>query len=217
MTRRLPQLRHGRLLPNRHSPILVFKCFGQIFWCCCCCCCVVVVVVVVVFCCCSVVFFHEHEIEHNNTEMQCLLASTPTRVALHYRKLAKSRSTSWSCGVSPSALDAPGSSNNVLANARAVVHATPAPLFAIAACTHPSLSTQERSCLGCPPATDFNFHDDKSCPGSGSDQLRVCPPFPKCCRRPPQLLVVKVCRRCEVHSQELCPLRSVIHRTVANR
>ena len=54
--------------------------------------------------------------------MQCQLASKPTRVALHCRKLAKSRSTSWSCGVSPSAPDAPGSSNNVLANARAAVH-----------------------------------------------------------------------------------------------
>ena len=34
----------------------------------------------------------------------------------------KSRSTSWSCGVSPSAPVAPGSSNKMLANARAAVH-----------------------------------------------------------------------------------------------
>ena len=80
-------------------------------------------------------FFSEHEIEHNNTEMQCLLASKQTRVALHYRKLAKSRSTSWSCGVSPSAPDAPGSSNNVLANARAAVHDNKEPHLKRHACS----------------------------------------------------------------------------------
>ena len=51
------------------------------------------------------IFLGGHEIEHNNAELQCLHASKPTQ------KLAKPRSTSWSCGVSPSAPVAPGSSN----------------------------------------------------------------------------------------------------------